>query len=73
MMNAEGFKAYMGIPIFHNDTVSGAVEVMSRQSRDWTALEKAALAVFATDTQVVIRQARAPAYGNVVPFLARSP
>ena len=47
MMTAEGFEAYLGVPLFVNEEVVGALEVIASAPRHWRKDEIALLERFA--------------------------
>lgn len=54
MMRAEGFKAYLGVPLVVGGRVIGALEVMARQERAWSASDVARLQDFARIAQSLV-------------------
>ncbi|NQY61508.1 GAF domain-containing protein [Cognatishimia sp.] len=47
MMKAEGLKAYIGVPIYANDLVVGAVEAICREPRVWSTTDLEHISKFA--------------------------
>lgn len=58
MMQAEGLKAYLGVPIYMNGVVIGALEVMFREPKRWRQDDVDTLSKFARIAETFISAPR---------------